>query len=236
MPPGIVQCDAAARRIVRACEMHKWQRVELLHVGPAPAAAAAYPHRGRLPAVAAPCDGRHHGAFQQRVLCASPRQTAERPSQFTSATASPATTPESRHFDSPPTLSHQSAQPSRSRARIGFGVWSVVIVAATIPWTDLVGHTHWQKVQWIPFRSPPVKLLDVVANVALYLPFGYLLARASASRARIWHAAALAGALSLVLEWTQLYSHSRFPSVQDVVCNILGSSLGAWWASTARRE
>ena len=59
------------------------------------------------------------------------------------------------------------------RARIVFGVWTAVIVAATVPWTDLVGHTHWGKVQWIPFVSPPVKLLDVVGNILLYAPFGY---------------------------------------------------------------
>src|SRR6266545_7808520 len=151
MLPRGVQSDAAARRSVRAFDMHTGKRAELFHVGATPAAVAAHAHGGWLPAVAAPRDGRHHGAFQHSVLCASPRETAERPSQFTSAPASPAKTPEGRHFDTPPTLTGQSAHHSLSRARIGFGVWSVVIVAATIPWTDLVGHTHWQKVQWIPF-------------------------------------------------------------------------------------
>jgi len=119
---------------------------------------------------------------------------------------------------------------SRFRAWIGFAVWSAVIVAATVPWTDLVGHTHWQKVQWIPFRSPPVKLLDVVVNLVLYLPFGYQFVRASSFRGRVWHLVPLAGALSLTLEWSQLYSHSRFPSLQDVACNILGAWIGAWWS------
>jgi glycopeptide antibiotics resistance protein len=110
---------------------------------------------------------------------------------------------------------------------MGFGVWSAVILAATVPWTDPVGHTHWQKVQWIPFRSPPIKLFDVVVNVALYLPFGYQFVRAFPSRARAWQAAALAAVLSLFVEWTQLYSHSRFPSLQDVLCNAFGSWVGA---------
>src|SRR5260370_40452642 len=95
-------------------------------------------------------------------------------------------------------------------ARIGLGVWSAVIATATVPW-DFVGHAHWQKVQWIPFRSPPVSLFDVVGNILLYLPFGYTMVRAAAARARLWHAVALAAALSLTLEWSQLYSHSRFP-------------------------
>lgn len=117
---------------------------------------------------------------------------------------------------------------SRFPARVGFGVWSAIIVAATVPWTDLVGHTHWQKVQWIPFRSPPVEPLDIVVNIVMYVPFGHQFVRASAPRARVWHAVALAGALSLILEWSQLYSHSRFPSLQDVACNILGAWIGAW--------
>lgn len=123
---------------------------------------------------------------------------------------------------------------SKRRAWIGFGVWSAVIVAATVPSTDFVGHTHWQKVQWIPFRSPPVRLLDVVGNIVLYAPFGYALARASAPRARNWHVVAIAGALSLTLEWSQLYSHSRFPSLQDVLCNVLGAWGGAWFAARGR--
>jgi glycopeptide antibiotics resistance protein len=133
---------------------------------------------------------------------------------------------------------HNSASsPQRNTflARIGFGVWSALIVAATVPW-DFVGHTHWQKVQWIPFRSPPVKLFDIVGNIALYLPFGYTMVRASAGRARVWHAVGLAAVLSLTLEWSQLYSHSRFPSVQDVVCNVSGAWVGAWLATRSYRS
>lgn len=113
-------------------------------------------------------------------------------------------------------------------AAIAFALWSAVILAATVPWTDLVGHTHWRKVQWVPFRSPPVKAIDVVVNVLLYLPFGYAWLRASPFRARLWHAAALAFVLSVAVESSQLYSHSRFPSVQDVLCNVCGAWIGGW--------
>ncbi len=114
-----------------------------------------------------------------------------------------------------------------SKAPVACGVWSAVIVAATVPWTDFVGHTHWQKVQWVPFRSPPVRVIDVIVNILLYLPLGYTLLRASAPRARVWHAVAVASVLSLAAEWSQLYSHSRFPSLQDVVCNVFGAWVGA---------
>lgn len=123
----------------------------------------------------------------------------------------------------------------RSRAAaIAFVVWSAVILATTVPWTDLVGHTHWRKVQWIPFRSPPVKAIDVVVNVLLYVPFGYAWRRASPFRARLWHGVALAFVLSVAVESSQLYSHSRFPSVQDVLCNVCGAWVGGWLAARGR--
>lgn len=116
------------------------------------------------------------------------------------------------------------------RARLGLGVWLAAIAAATVPWTDFVGHTHWQKVQWMPFVSPPVRLVDILVNFLLYVPLGYGVIRASTFRGRSWHAAAMAASLSLAIESSQLYSHSRFPSLQDVLCNVAGAWLGATWA------
>jgi glycopeptide antibiotics resistance protein len=127
-------------------------------------------------------------------------------------------------------MRRNSSAPDRARlftSRIRFGLWCVVIMAATVPWTDLVDHTHWEKVQWVPFRSPPTRLFDVVVNVLLYLPFGYQFFRAFPNRVRVWQAVALASALSFAIEASQLYSHSRFPSVQDLLCNVAGSWLGA---------
>ena len=119
-------------------------------------------------------------------------------------------------------------------AAIVFVAWSAVIMAATVPWTDLVGHTHWGKVQWLPFLSPPVKMFDVLVNVLLYMPFGYAWLRVSWFRTRLWQAAALAFVLSVAVEWTQLYSHSRFPSVQDVLCDVSGALIGGWLAVRGR--
>jgi glycopeptide antibiotics resistance protein len=104
-----------------------------------------------------------------------------------------------------------------------------MICAAVVPWTDLQNHSHWSRVQWIPFVTPPVKLVDIVINVALYIPFGYWFVR-WAGRRRTALAVASAGALSVLTEWTQLYSHSRFPSFTDVTCNIIGTLVGVWVA------
>jgi len=96
---------------------------------------------------------------------------------------------------------------------------------------DLQNHTHWMKVQWIPFVTPPVKVVDIVVNILLYWPFGYWFGK-HASDARAWRRACLyAFALSLATEWTQLYSHSRFPSLTDTTCNVIGTALGAFFAA-----
>jgi hypothetical protein len=47
-----------------------------------------------------------------------------------------------------------------------------VIALVVVPWGDFQGHTHWAKVGWIPFVSPPVRLRDMVANLLLFAPFG----------------------------------------------------------------
>jgi len=104
-----------------------------------------------------------------------------------------------------------------------------VIVLAVFPWGDFQGHTHWQKVGWIPFVSPPVRLFDIVANALLFIPFGAAVMVNNRRRGRKALAVAtFAGAvLSFSGEAAQLYSHARFPSATDLVCNTFGALLGA---------
>jgi glycopeptide antibiotics resistance protein len=121
-------------------------------------------------------------------------------------------------------------------SRVGISLSIAIIVLVVVPWSDVVTHSHWGKVQWVPFLSPPVKIRDIVGNVALYLPFGYTSARQMIrANATVPRVAALAALLSLATEWTQLYSHSRFPSMQDVVCNVMGAACGCLLANAVRR-
>jgi glycopeptide antibiotics resistance protein len=108
-------------------------------------------------------------------------------------------------------------------------LWTLLIAVCVIPWTDLQNHSHWARVQWIPFVTPPVKVVDIVVNIALYVPFGYWFVRWKGRR-RSGLAVACAAVLSLATEWTQLYSHSRFPSLTDVTCNVVGTIVGVWIA------
>jgi glycopeptide antibiotics resistance protein len=107
-------------------------------------------------------------------------------------------------------------------------------LAVEFPWSDWVGHAHWAKVGWIPFYSWPVSLSDIVQNIILFVPAGVCARLAFGARARI-RAPLLSLPVSLLGEWTQLYSHNRFPSATDVVCNIVGSLVGVWLAERLLR-
>jgi glycopeptide antibiotics resistance protein len=122
-------------------------------------------------------------------------------------------------------------------ARIRLLLWTAFIAFATVPWQDVQTHSHWSRVQWIPFVTPPVKLGDVLLNLAFYAPFGYWFARQSGGNRPWARAVWYALALSLITEWTQLYSHSRFTSLTDTTCNVLGTLLGSRIAArTAARR
>jgi glycopeptide antibiotics resistance protein len=118
-----------------------------------------------------------------------------------------------------------------NRGSWGFWLWTGLILLLVLPWTTFQNHTHWQRVAWIPFVSPPVRLRDVVANVLLYAPWGYLFTRQMPhAMRRIWIVVLFSTVLSLSTEASQLYSHGRFPSATDLICNIFGAVAGATFA------
>src|SRR4051794_37225698 len=102
------------------------------------------------------------------------------------------------------------------KARVFLFLAIALIVLAVFPWGDFQGHTHWPKVGWIPFVSPPVRRRDIVANLLLFMPFGAAVAM-NARRAPVVVATVGGATLSFVGEATQLYSHTRFPSATDLV-------------------
>lgn len=109
-----------------------------------------------------------------------------------------------------------------------------LIILAAFPFGDLQGHPHWDKVAWIPFVSPPVKPLDVAANLVMGVPVG--LASSLFLTPQVLVAGALVAPVSLGVEWAQLYSHGRFPSATDLVCNVAGAMFAAAVVSATRRR
>ena len=57
---------------------------------------------------------------------------------------------------------------------------AVLVFGATYPWGDMVGHSHWTRVRWIPFKTGPIRLLDVAGSLLcapLGAAAGYLFSR-----------------------------------------------------------
>lgn len=115
-------------------------------------------------------------------------------------------------------------------------VSALLVLRIVLPWHDLQDHAHWGKVQWIPFVSPPIKMIDIVGNVLLYMPFGYFGGTTAGRRWSPWMVLACAAALSLSTESVQLFSHRRYPSTTDVLCNVTGCLAGLCVALPAARR
>ena len=86
---------------------------------------------------------------------------------------------------------------------------------------------------------------DIVANVALFVPAGFLFALARsatdddslAARRHVLRLATLVGFItSASIELAQLFEPSRYPSPTDVATNTLGAALGAWLFGRAARR
>jgi hypothetical protein len=123
--------------------------------------------------------------------------------------------------------------PTRARGWI----WIAVIIVAVVPWYDFQSHSHWRRVGWVPFLSPPVRLRDILINTAMYVPFGlFFFTHDRANRLRTFLIVVAALTLSMTTEASQSYSHSRFPSATDVVANTSGAALGCAIAAGRRRR
>jgi VanZ family protein len=119
---------------------------------------------------------------------------------------------------------------------LGLALAILAVLVADFPWRALQDHTHWAHVLWVPFVSPPVRLLDSLLNVLLFVPIGLFAPRSGTVRRTIVRAVLIALPVSLLGEATQLYSHGRFPSATDLVCNLIGAATGAFLTVSAQRR
>ena len=73
--------------------------------------------------------------------------------------------------------------------------------------------------------------VDFFANVLLFTPFGYLQqlrAGLNLLRRELLSTVVAALALSLGVEFAQVYTHNRIPSTADVLSNVMGAMLGGF--------
>lgn len=109
---------------------------------------------------------------------------------------------------------------------------AVVAVPAAIAILTLVPQRGEKHLELVPFAETaralhhPFDLASAVANVAIFVPVGALLALRT-GRARAVLAAA---AFSATIEVLQLAVPGRTTSVDDLIWNTTGAALGAWLA------
>jgi hypothetical protein len=79
-------------------------------------------------------------------------------------------------------------------------------------------------------------LRDVLLNVVLFVPLGFLLERSHGGRRSVASVLALGVLASLAIEGTQLFLLGRWTTLSDVVANGAGAALGALGSATIRRR
>jgi glycopeptide antibiotics resistance protein len=114
---------------------------------------------------------------------------------------------------------------------------AVFFLIPLFPLTNFVGHPHWEAIRWIPFQDfslTPTILIDIIGNIGWFMIPGYLLHywmdEDSSSLRSIATVGLIAAGVSLSLEFFQVFCHNRIPSMTDVICNIIGACLGAYFA------
>jgi glycopeptide antibiotics resistance protein len=105
--------------------------------------------------------------------------------------------------------------------------WIPIVWIISFPW-PLTSVPQWHRVHWVPFADPADKPTDLLANVLLFVPFGYSLAGRRRGRARILQALLAAGVVSISAEALQLFSTARYPSATDVSAAMAGAAAGGW--------
>jgi len=108
---------------------------------------------------------------------------------------------------------------------VGFTVWLPAAVSARV--TGLVGIiATWVSDAGIASYQRSAFVLEILANVALFVPIGLLLALAW-PRLRLWQTVLVGALMSVLIETVQGVMPSRFPTLSDVIANTTGTLIGA---------
>lgn len=113
----------------------------------------------------------------------------------------------------------------KSPARMGVGFLGLSLTA--ILFLTMMPMPEWQ---WQPEKRFDSCILctrsavpDFLENILLFLPLGAALA---VRRYRLWSSVLFGGLLSLAIEIAQFVVPGRDPSLQDIICNTLGTFIG----------
>lgn len=104
--------------------------------------------------------------------------------------------------------------------------WLLLVWFVSFPWIGFTPEPQWHRVHVVPFADPADRIRDMVANVFLFLPFGFIVTRKRPHVRGLLRAVLLALAVSVSAEATQLFSTRRHPSATDVTAAVLGTLAG----------
>lgn len=120
----------------------------------------------------------------------------------------------------------RAAQSDETGARLGVALLAYML-GVTLIITLLPFQFDWPSRWRVMFTGGPV---DIVANVLLFLPLGFLyrLARREGVRHSTLTVLWIGAIISVAIEMAQLFEQERYTSVLDVATNATGAWLGAW--------
>jgi glycopeptide antibiotics resistance protein len=110
-----------------------------------------------------------------------------------------------------------------------------LILVAILPWRGFDPSGHWHRIGWVPFLSRPIRAIDVVGNLALFMPLGASIAL-HARRPALVRTSAVAFTFSFIGEWSQIYSRYRYPSGADLILNVVGAVAAGYGVDQLRRR
>jgi hypothetical protein len=85
-----------------------------------------------------------------------------------------------------------------------------------------------------PVGSEAVR--DILLNLVLFVPLGFLLERTGRGRLGWWHMVGIGLTVSMLIEGGQLFLPDRWTTLTDVIANTAGAAVGAASSSSLRRR
>jgi glycopeptide antibiotics resistance protein len=164
-----------------------------------------------------------------------------------------------RHTSAPPAAGSSTPTPTQQRPRTPrarslrspafafFCAYALFVVYATLlPFQFLLDssslHAKRSWINWNPLvlvSGEPTPIADVVSNVALFVPLGFIAFHAQRRRrlhTTVLRATTAGLVLSAAVEVVQFFTPSRNPATSDVITNTLGAALGALLAAFFRLQ
>lgn len=98
-----------------------------------------------------------------------------------------------------------------------------------------------QRINWRPLggTADNIILSDIIQNIMLFMPFGFLGYFSLVHKSSWWRKAAvilMGDSLSASVEFLQIFSPVRYPALSDVIFNTVGTAAGLLIAMTFKRS